>query len=186
MALLNISRINSKTVTREEQKLAIRYDLQKVTYITDLVGKLNGFDVTPFVNFNFTDKNIDDFTEEDFVKYGIELRNLIIKFEEMFYEYFSNAENKPELVKYLAEYCSDKLVLHGDTSSIITDENAILFNKTDLYHFLMMTSFDHLADIQNAYRMLFDSEIARCPFDSQEQIMLQVMKWLYHNDNINL
>jgi hypothetical protein len=106
--------------------------------------------------------------------------------EEMFYEYFSNAENKPELVKYLAEYCSDKLDLHGDTSSIITDENAILFNKTDLYHFLMMTSFDHLADIQNAYRMLFDSEIARCPFDSQEQIMLQVMKWLYHNDNINL
>ena len=185
-SLLDISRINSKTVTREDQKLAIRYDLQKVTYITDLVGKLNGFDVTPFVNFNFTDKNIDDFTEEDFVKYGIELRNLIIKFEEMFYEYFSNAENKTELVKYLAEYCSDKLALHGDTSSIITDENAILFNKTDLYHFLMMTSFDHLADVQNAYRMLFDSEIARCPFDSQEQIMLQVMKWLYHNDDVNL
>lgn len=185
-SLLDISRINSKTVTREDQKLAIRYDLQKVTYIIDLVGKLNGFDVTPFVNFTFTDKNIDDFTEEDFVKYGIELRNLIIKFEEMFYEYFSNAENKPELVKYLAEYCSDKLALHGDTSSIITDENAILFNKTDLYHFLMMTSFDHLADVQNAYRMLFDSEIARCPFDSQEQIMLQVMKWLYHNDDINL
>jgi hypothetical protein len=104
----------------------------------------------------------------------------------MFYEYFSNAENKPELVKYLAEYCSDKLVLHGDTSSIITDENATLFNKTDLYHFLMMTSFDHLADVQNAYRMLFDSEIARCPFDSQEQIMLQVMKWLYHNDDVKL
>ena len=185
-SLLDISRINSKTVTREDQKLAIRYDLQKVTYITDLVGKLNGFDVTPFVNFNFTDKNIDDFTEEDFVKYGIELRNLIIKFEEMFYEYFSNTENKPELVKYLAEYCSDKLDLHGDTSSIITDENAILFNKTDLYHFLMMTSFDHLADVQNAYRMLFDSEIARCPFDSQEQIMLQVMKWLYHNDDVKL
>jgi hypothetical protein len=63
---------------------------------------------------------------------------------------------------------------------------AVLFNKTDLYHFLMMTSFDHLADVQNAYRMLFDSEIARCPFDSQEQIMLQVMKWLYHNDDAKL
>ena len=50
----------------------------------------------------------------------------------------------------------------------------------------MMTSFDHLADVQNAYRMLFDSEIARCPFDSQEQIMLQVMKWLYHNDDVKL
>ena len=33
---------------------------------------------------------------------------------------------------------------------------------------------------------LNDSEIARCPFDSQEQIMLQVMKWLYHNDDVNL
>jgi hypothetical protein len=73
----------------------------------------------------------------------------------------------------------------GGIEAVLT-EMLPLFNKTDLYHFLMMTSFDHLADVQNAYRMLFDSEIARCPFDSQEQIMLQVMKWLYHNDDVNL
>jgi hypothetical protein len=58
-----------------------------------------------------------------------------------------------------------------------------LFNKTDLWHFLLGASFDHIDEIMHNYKIYVEESIktSKCPFDSQEQLIAAALKFLFRD-----
>jgi hypothetical protein len=133
---------------------------------------------------------VDVETDDFYIKNSIKNRNIILKFEREFYEYYNslNDADKLTLVEKIRKLCEQGNVslygIYGDTSNL-SSKNDILFKSTDLFHFLMQTSLNHQTEVATFYKTYHDALTERCPFDTQEYVITSALKLLYNNSGIN-
>jgi hypothetical protein len=126
-------------------------------------------------------------TDEFYIENSIIVRNIILKFERDFYKYFTSLSesDKIGLIEKIRVYCNSQELITNDTSNISV-KNPILFKSTDLFHYLMQTSFNHQSAVAGYYKKYHDSRTEQCPFDTQEYVITSVLKFLYSNDSRDL
>lgn len=184
---------NERQVITEQMRSSLQYDRQRITQLIDFGHNiLPNIDPKVFIDITSIDDlplKFENMSIEDMLKWGITMRQVLVGFEEKFYNFLNKTENKTQVIKKIAEYCDkDSLTLDLKHLKVI-DENdkveGILFGKTELWHYLQGVSYNHLSDIANNYKGYVNELKATCPFDSQEQVITQVMKFLYRDRNVS-
>lgn len=184
---------NERQVITEQMRSSLQYDRQRITQLIDFGNNIS-FNINPEVFIDIASiENLplkfENMSIEDMLNWGITMRQALVGFEEKFYNFLNKTENKTQVIEKIAEYCGkDSLTLDLKHLKVI-DENdnveGILFGKTELWHYLQGVSYNHLSDIANNYKGYVNELKSTCPFDSQEQVITQVMKFLYRDRNVS-
>lgn len=183
-------RINRGEVINQEKKLSLRLMASKIDAINALK---NREDIPEFIKDGLFSKislgdinvTIDDISGDDvYIELGSQLRNKLIEFERTFYNFYNNLskEGKLDFIKWLSNILnSGKSDLAMDTSEVSTS-NKVIFGNQDLYFYFMVASFGNNDAITKAYTEYVKSENKLCPFDSQEEVALSIVKFLLRNN----
>lgn len=173
-----------------DKKTSYRYLTQQLDQIRGLFLTIlpkDKFDINSIIDTEIKESVNDTETDEFYIKNSIIIRNIILKFERDFYKYFTSLSesDKIGLIEKIRVYCNNQELIINDTSNISV-KNSILFKSTDLFHYLMQTSFNHQSAVAGYYKKYHDSRTEQCPFDTQEYVITSVLKFLYSNDSRDL
>lgn len=186
-AIENLAKANQRAVISEEVRLSVQRDSQCILTLQDFILHIKGLEI--FKDFNIPEdletweyEDISKLPQDALINLGKQTRNLIFKFEKEFYNWYNNQSNKADVINVVKDYCSRNNKITGDTS-ILQVDGKDLFNKTDLWHFLLGASFDHIDEIMHNYKIYVEESIktSKCPFDSQEQLIASALKFLFRN-----
>lgn len=181
-------RINRGEVINQEKRLSLRLMKDKLNAIASL--KLF-VDTPDFIKDGLL-STIEDApdnipidkisSEEDFINLGIQYRNQLLNFEVNFHKFYSslNSEGKVQLIQWLVDNLS-KNSLAADTS-VVSTANQIIFEDQDFYQYLMSISFGNIVETANSYREYVKANSKACPFDSQEEVAISVVRFLLRNN----
>lgn len=191
---------NERQVVVEQQKGALQYDRQRISQLIDFANSATNIgiiDANVFVDLTADLPTVfQNMTEKEMLDVGKKMRQVLINFEEKFYNFINKSENKTAIIEHIANYCGKNDLYKDVTPLRVIDENApdsqnkVIFKKIDLWHYLQATSFDHLSEIMTNYETYVDELNKRsegtCPFDSQEQVITQVLKFLYRDRDLSM
>lgn len=184
---------NERQVITEQMRGALQYDRQRITQLINfahnIIPNINPDVFVDIASIADMPLKFENMSIEDMLKWGIIMRQSLVSFEEKFYNFLSKNENKTQVIEKIAEYCGkDSLTLDLKHLKVINendDIDGILFGKTELWHYLQGVSYNHLSDISDNYKGYVNELETTCPFDSQEQVITQVMKFLYRDKNLS-
>lgn len=128
--------------------------------------------------------------DESFIKLGVEYRNQLLDFERRFAELYNSltSESKIDLVKWIVKNSHDiNKPLYRDATSL-TVADPIKFQEQDFYLYLLNVSFGNTDLITKAYIDYTKEVKDLCPFDSQEEVIIQTARFILNNnpDSIKL
>lgn len=173
-----------------DKKTSYKYLTQQLDQIRGLFLNIlpkENFDIDSIIDTEIKESVNDIETDEFYIENSIVIRNIILKFERDFYKYFTSLSesDKIGLIEKIKQHCNNHELIINDTSNISVKSD-ILFKSTDLFHYLMQTSYNHQSAVADYYKHYHDSRTEQCPFDTQEYVITSVLKLLYDNESRDL
>ena len=176
--------------TSLDKKASYRYLTQQIDQIRSLfensldpILQWDAFDLESLMTkLTIPNENPDD---AFYIDNNTIMRNIVLKFEREFYKYFNKLSEgeKIDTIGKIKKLCETSNNITSDTSNL-SASSEILFTSVDLYHYLMRISLDHQKKIADVYKEYHDSLTSKCPFDTQEIIITQVLQLLYNNGDL--
>lgn len=181
---------NRGAVISTEKRLGIKYAEFKISCIKNIIDSSNipqefkDFVGNLDLSIEALDKNASD---EDFIRLSTKYRNALLEFERNFHNYWKSLDDakKIELISNITTVFNKDL--YADTDSLnsrLLDTNSdgeLLLNDSTAFMYIMSCSFGNSDLVTKLYKDNINNS-DKFPFDSQEDIILTVSKFLL-NEN---
>lgn len=188
--ILETGLANKKSIISEEKRLSLQYDQKRLTVIKSFLEDAPSY-VKDGISIDLDDIVIDinSLTEEQFIEVSAKYRNLLLSFERQFKDNWNNFDisTKEDLISKIAAFSRENTKdkhLHGDTSTLVLDK--ISFTGTDFYYYLLGISISNTDLVNQLYRNYYDSIKDKVPFDSQEAVIVNALRFLTRDNNLEI
>lgn len=188
--ILETGLANKKSIISEEKRLSLQYDHKRLTVIKSFLEDAPSY-VKDGISIDLDDIVIDinSLTEEQFIEVSAKYRNLLLSFERQFKDNWNNFDisTKEDLISKIAAFSRENTKdkhLHGDTSTLVLDK--ISFTGTDFYYYLLGISISNTDLVNQLYRNYYDSIKDKVPFDSQEAVIVNALRFLTRDNNLEI
>lgn len=188
--ILDIGLANKKSIISEEKRLSLQYDQKRLTVIKSFLEDAPSY-IKDGISIDLDDVVIDTnvLTEEQFIEVSAKYRNLLLSFERQFKDNWNNFDisTKEDLINKIAAFSRENTKdehLRGDTSTLVLDK--VSFAGTDFYYYLLGISISNTDLVNQLYRNYYDSIKDKVPFDSQEAVIVNALRFLTRDNNLEI
>lgn len=181
--LVTTDQQNKGAVITTEKKIGIKYAEFKLKTIQNLLENANlPKDLkSKLENLNFTITDVNSLTsDEEYVNIAANYRNIILQFEREFASYWASSDDskKIDLINSIVTVFNKDLTYDtGSLNADILSKDGNLLNDSTSFMYLMSCSFGNSDLVTGIYKENI-KESDKFPFDSQEDIILNVSKFL--------
>lgn len=188
--ILNTGLANKKSIISEEKRLSLQYDQERLSMIETFLKDAPSY-LKDAISIDLDDIVIDtsDLTEQQFVEISAKYRNLLLLFERQFKDNWNNFDTstKEDLINKIATFSRKNTKqnhLYGDTSTLVLDK--VSFDGVDFYYYLLGVSISNTDLVNQLYRNYYDSIKDKVPFDSQEAVIVNALRFLTRDNNLEI
>ncbi|WP_332557577.1 hypothetical protein [Clostridium sp.] len=184
---------NKGAVITTEKKIGIKHSEFKIKTIQALLESPNTSQELKdkLKELDFTISRLEDITtDDDYIQVSSNYRNIILQFEREFFNYWSSLDDvkKVDFIKNITTVFNKNLIYDtGALSADIISEEGEILNDSTSYMYLLSCSFGNSDIVTKEYKDSIQNS-NMFPFDSQEDIILTVSKFLLRDskDDIKL
>jgi hypothetical protein len=131
------------------------------------------------------DLDIDGITsEDDFVNNSIAFRNRLIKFEQVFYQWYNSLEPGSQLsfIHAMLDYCNDSNNRITNDLIPISSNIRTLIEDKEMYYYLMLIATDNTEAFYSQYKAYVDNLNGKAAFDTQEEVISSAMRFILNTN----
>lgn len=179
---------SQKNVINLHKKIGLKYSSARLESLQNLISKIDILNIDDEIKDKF--KSVfdgyiiesDDYTynadlnDEGFIETSAKMRNKTIEFEKRWYVFFSSLDEaqKISFVSKLRTKYGSKV--EDDTSTVNSNtDRSDIFKDSNLWSFLALRSAANPTQLISYSKYIEATD--RCPFDSQEEITIDILKY---------